>query len=60
VDDDLTPEAMAGLNRSLAGADLVRPVSFVSVAPRASLSPLAFGSAPVQRLLYDVTSRLTA
>jgi len=58
--DDLTPEAMAALNRSLTGPDLVRPVSFVSVAPRASLSPLAFASAPVQRLLYDVVSRLTA
>jgi triacylglycerol lipase len=58
--EDLTPEAMAGLNRTLTGTDLVRPVSFVSVAPRASLSPLAFLSTPVQRLLYDLTSRLTA
>src|SRR3954470_14940953 len=57
---DLAPSAMSELNRNLTGPDLVRPVSFVSVAPRASLSPLAFASAPVQRLLYDVTSRLTA
>ncbi|MFL5399349.1 MAG: esterase/lipase family protein [Myxococcales bacterium] len=58
--DDLTPGTMAALNRKLAGADAVRPRSFVSVAPRASLSPRAFLSTPLQRLLYDVMSRLTA
>ncbi|HTO97839.1 MAG TPA: hypothetical protein VMK66_12400 [Myxococcales bacterium] len=58
--EDLTPESMAGLNRELRGKDVRPPVSFVSVAPRAGLSPRAFLSAPLQRLLYDLTSRLAA
>ena len=57
---DLAPPAMAELNRSLAGGDVRPPVSFVSVAPRAGLSARDFFGAPVQRLLYDVTSRLAA
>lgn len=57
---DLAPPAMAELNRSLAGGDVRPPVSFVSVAPRAGLSARDFFVAPVQRLLYDVTSRLAA
>jgi hypothetical protein len=57
---DLTPEAMQRLNASLAGNDRVSPVSFVSVAPSAGLSIRAFVSTPVQRLLFDVTSTLTA
>ncbi|HYY52168.1 MAG TPA: hypothetical protein VE755_04805, partial [Myxococcales bacterium] len=58
--DDLTPDAMGELNRALAGGDAIAPVTFVSVAPRAGLSPLAFIAAPLQRLFYDVTWRLTA
>ena len=58
--DDLTPEAMGELNRSLAGTDPIAPISFVSVAPRAGLSPLTFISAPLQRVLYDVTWTLAA
>jgi triacylglycerol lipase len=57
---DLTPEAMQALNASLAGKDAVSPISFVSVAPRAGLSPTAFFSNPVQRLLFDLTATLTA
>src|SRR5919204_2125654 len=57
---DLTPDAMGELNRALAGGDAIAPVTFVSVAPRAGLSPLAFIAAPLQRLFYDVTWRLTA
>jgi hypothetical protein len=57
---DLTPEAMAELNRSLEGGDAVPRSSFVSVAPGAGLSPLAFLSAPLQRLLYDLTHALSA
>jgi hypothetical protein len=57
---DLTPEAMGELNRGLAGTDAIAPISFVSVAPRAGLSPFTFVSAPLQRLLYDVTWTLAA
>jgi triacylglycerol lipase len=57
--EDLTPEAMQTLNASLAGTDAVPPVSFVSAAPRAGLSPATFLSAPLQRVLFDVTSRLS-
>jgi hypothetical protein len=57
---DLTPDAMTGLTRTLKDADPVPPISFVSVAPRASLAPLAFLSTPVQRILFDVSSRLAA
>jgi triacylglycerol lipase len=57
---DLAPSAMSELNRSLARGDVRPPVSFVSVAPRARLSPREFLVAPVQRILYDVTSRLAA
>jgi hypothetical protein len=57
---DLTPEAMGELNGALDGGDVVKPCSFVSVAPRAGLSPLAFLSAPLQRLLYDLTSTLAS
>jgi len=56
---DLTPEAMGRMNQSL-GNDPIAPVSFVSVAPRAGLSPRAFLSTPLQRLLFDVTSTLAA
>lgn len=58
--DDLTPEAMGELNRSLAGGDRVFIRSFVSIAPRAGLSPLAFGTAPIHRMLYDAAWALTA
>jgi triacylglycerol lipase len=57
---DLVPETMAELNRVLQGGDRVSSVNFVSVAPRPGFSPWAFASAPLQRLLYDVTYRLTA
>lgn len=57
---DLTPDAMTALNRGLDTADAVPPISFVSVAPRAGISPLTFVSAPMQRILYDVTSTLAA
>jgi len=57
---DLTPEAMGELNRSLDGGDRVALFSFVSVAPGAGLSPFAFLSAPLQRLLYDLTRTLSA
>jgi triacylglycerol lipase len=58
--DDLTPEAMGELNRTLQGGDLVRLRSFVSAAPPAGISPLAFGTAPIHRLLYDAAWTLTA
>ena len=58
--DDLKPEAMAELNRSLQGGDAVAIQSFVSVAPRAGIAPIAFASAPLQRVLYDVLSVLSA
>jgi triacylglycerol lipase len=58
--DDLTPEAMGELNRTLQGGDLVRLRSFVSAAPPAGISPLAFGTAPIHRLLYDAAWALTA
>jgi triacylglycerol lipase len=58
--DDLSPEAMGELNRTLQGGDLLRLRSFVSAAPPAGLSPLAFGTAPIHRLLYDVAWSLTA
>lgn len=57
---DLTPEAMAELNRALARRDVRRPVSFVSVAPRSRLSLRDFLAAPLQRIFYDITSRLAA
>lgn len=57
---DLTPEWMAELNRGVEGGDHPQLASFVSVAPRAGLSPLAFATAPLQRLLYDLTWTLTA
>ena len=57
---DLTPESMSELNRALLGGDVVSPISFVSVAPAPGFSPLTFAFAPLQRLLYDVTYRLTA
>jgi triacylglycerol lipase len=57
---DLTPETMGELNRPLSGTDSVMPASFVSVAPPPGFSLWAFVSAPLQRLLYDVTYRLTA
>jgi triacylglycerol lipase len=58
--EDLTPEAMGELNRALEGGDVVPRSSFVSVAPGGGLSPLAFLSAPLQRLLYDLTHALSA
>src|SRR5207248_7506810 len=58
--EDLTPDAMSNLNRNLRGTDAVPLASFVSVAPRTIISPWAFVATPVQRLLYDVTSRLAA
>jgi hypothetical protein len=58
--EDLTPEAMAELNRPLEGRDVVAARSFVSVAPPARLSPRAFLTAPLQRVLYDLTWSLTA
>jgi pimeloyl-ACP methyl ester carboxylesterase len=58
--EDLTPEAMGELNRGLQGGDAVEPSSFVSVAPRAGFSPLKFITAPLHRLLYDLTWTLTA
>jgi triacylglycerol lipase len=57
---DLTPESMGELNRTLEGGDVVSPISFVSVAPKPGFSPWTFAFAPLQRLLYDVTYRLTA
>jgi hypothetical protein len=57
---DLTPEAMAELNRSLDGADALPLRSFVTVAPPPGISPLAFATAPVERLFYDLTWNLTA
>jgi hypothetical protein len=58
--DDLKPEAMAKLNQELAGGDRLPLRSFVSVAPRAGFAPLTFATAPLQRILFDVVSRLTA
>ena len=58
--DDLTPESMALVNATLDGGDKVPLRSFVSSAPPAGLSPLAFGTAPFHRLLYDMTWALTA
>src|SRR5262249_19446534 len=58
--DDLTPEAMGELDRSLAGGDRLPPRTFVSVSPPAVVSPIAFATAPLQRMLYDLTYRLTA
>ncbi len=56
---DLTPEAMAELNRVLEGGD-PRLESFVSVSPRAGFSPFKFVAAPLQRTLYDLAWALTA
>ncbi|HEX4385474.1 MAG TPA: hypothetical protein VH083_21085 [Myxococcales bacterium] len=58
--DDLTPESLGALHASLVGYDTVPLRSFVSCAPPAGISPLAFGTAPFHRLLYDVTWTLTA
>lgn len=58
--DDVTPEAMAGLNRGLRGGDAVPLHSFVSVAPPPGFAPLAFATAPLERLLYDLVWNLTA
>ena len=58
--EDLTPEAMGELNRGLEGGDRVEPRSFVSVSPRAGFSPIAFATAPLHRVLYDLTYALTA
>ena len=58
--DDLTPEAMGELNRGLDGGDHPDLSSFVSVAPRAGLSPWKFLTAPLQRAFYDLTYTLTA
>lgn len=58
--DDLAPESMAALNRTLEGTDVRPPISFVSVAQRPHLSLRAFFPAPLQRLFYDVSSRLAA
>ena len=57
--EDLTPEAMLELNRSLEGGD-PRLESFVSVSPRPGFSPFKFLAAPLQRTLYDLTWALTA
>src|SRR6267142_1270641 len=48
------------LIRALQGGDVVSPISFVSVAPKPGFSPWTFAFAPLQRLLYDLTYRLTA
>ena len=58
--DDLTPESMEVLNRELEGGDRAPVTSFVSVSPRAGFSPLAFITAPLHRLLYDLTWTMTA
>ncbi len=58
--DDLAPSAMAELNRALDGPDLRKPISFVSVTHRPHLSLRAFFPAPLQRLFFDVSSRLAA
>ncbi|HET7786625.1 MAG TPA: hypothetical protein VIR81_04745 [Myxococcales bacterium] len=57
---DITPEAMEELNRTLEGEEPVPPQSFVSVAPHAGFSPMAFVRSPLQRLLFDLTWTLTA
>jgi hypothetical protein len=58
--DDLHPEQMAVLNEPLAGGDIVPIRTFVSVAPPAGISPLAFVTAPLQRVLFDLAWSLTA
>jgi hypothetical protein len=58
--EDLTPESMSALNASLAGSDAIPPLCFVSSAPRAGLHPATLLSAPLQRILFDVTSTLSA
>ena len=58
--DDLAPDSMLALNRTLEGNDARPPISFVSVAHRPSLSLRAFFPAPLQRLFFDVSSRLAA
>jgi len=58
--DDLAPQSMAALNRTLEGKDARAPISFVSVAHRPRLSLRAFFPAPLQRLFFDVSSRLAA
>jgi hypothetical protein len=58
--EDLTPEAMGELNRTLQGGDILRLRTFVSAAPPAGISPITFGTAPVHRLLYDIAWSLTA
>lgn len=57
---DLTPEAMGELNRNLAGGDRIEPRSFVSASPPAGFSPITFATAPLHRVLYDLTYSLTA
>jgi hypothetical protein len=57
---DLTPETMAELNRSLHGADALPLRSFVTIGPPPGISPLAFATAPIERLFYDVAWNLTA
>ena len=56
---DLTPEWMGELNRKLEGGDHPHLASFVSVAPPAGISPVAFATAPLQRILYDMTYVMT-
>lgn len=58
--DDLAPEMMGQLNSALEGTDARPPISFVSVTHRAHLSLRAFFPAPLQRLFFDVSSRLAA
>jgi len=57
---DLTPEAMSALNREVEGGDHAGLSSFVSVSPAAGLSPLAFATAPLQRMFYDLSWTLTS
>jgi hypothetical protein len=57
--DDLEPDSMADLDRRLRGGD--RPMAhFVSVSPRAGISPFLLAGAPLQRAFYDLTWTLTA
>jgi hypothetical protein len=58
--EDLAPESMAELNRALEGKDVRPPISFVSVTHPPHLSLRAFFPAPLQRLFFDVSSRLAA
>ena len=58
--EDLTPESMDAMNRTIEGGDRAPITSFVSVAPRAGLAPIAFVTAPLHRILYDLTYALTA